>query len=209
MNTTNFRRWTLMVAFLFCCLPILQAENLSANAILGKMREAALSKPSIEAFFTINGGEGAVHGSAVIVGSKFTLSTPQLNVWYNGKTQWTFLHSSGEVNISEPDATELMVSNPFSILSAHEKYYSLRRLKDNSGQYRVEMTPKSKDTTIDKIVVLIDAKTFLPSSIVVYFDDSRSISVVVNNINGGSKKPESTFNYDPKKYPAKEIIDLR
>lgn len=83
-----------------------------------------LAKPAVEAQFTINGADGAVQGSALMAGAAFAFTTPQLDVWFDGRTQWVFLHSTGEVSITEPTADELATTNPFVVLSAYDTHYT-------------------------------------------------------------------------------------
>ena len=181
----------------------------SASGILETMRKQVLSKPAVEAFFTINGGQGAVQGSIVMSGASFTMTTPQLKVWYNGKTQWTYLDSSGEVSITEPTAEELMASNPFAILSSYSTHYRSRRLDDNNGRKCVGLTPVDRNSGIEQIEVIADKSGKWPEAINITFDYKRKISLVIDKIAGVAKPSESIFRYDAKKQAATEIIDLR
>jgi len=194
----------------FALLSVLSSiASESASIILETIRKQMLARPAVEAKFTINGGDGAVQGSITISGASFTMSTPQLKVWYDGKTQWTYLDASGEVSITEPTAEELTVSNPFAILSSYSTHYKARRLNDNSGRKSVELTPIEKNTGIENIVVIADNSGKWPEAINIRFDDNRLISLVIDKIEGIAKPSENIFRYDPKLQPASEIIDLR
>lgn len=200
------------IFILFVCALIgvgLYAATPTAASILSTMRSAMLDKPAIEAQFTINGGQGQVQGSILMSGAAFTMTTPQLKVWYDGKTQWTYLASTSEVSITEPTAEELAASNPVAILTSYDSHYKSRRLSDNNGRKRVELTPLAKDTGIEKIVVITDAEGKWPQAITVTFDDNRQISLVIDHIAGISKPAAHTFKYDPKLQRASEVIDLR
>lgn len=180
-----------------------------AATILKQVRVRMAASPSVEATFTINGGDGPVQGNASMAADKYFMTTPVLTVWYDGRTQWTFLKSSGEVSITEPTADELMESNPFAILSSPADRYTLRMLGDSQGRKRVEMTPKSGLSGISKIVLFVDPSTHYPAAIVVNFDDGRAVDVVIDNITAAKAKPVGAFRYDSKRFPASEIIDLR
>ena len=195
---------------IFCCIGVVAfAATNTAETLLSKVKTRLSSAPSVEVTFTINGGEGPVQGSATMAADKYFMTTPVLTVWYDGRTQWTFLKSSGEVSITEPTADELMASNPFAILSSPADHYTLRMLGDSQGRKRVEMTPKSKMSGISRIVLFVNPSTSWPSAIVVSFDDGRSVDVVVDNISSGKAVPVGTFRYNSKRFPATEIIDLR
>ena len=180
-----------------------------AATLLKQVRARMAASPSVEATFTINGGDGPVQGNASMAADKYFMTTPVLTVWYDGRTQWTFLKSSGEVSITEPTVDELMESNPFAILSSPSDRYTLRMLGDSQGRKRVEMTPKSGLSGISKIVLFVDPTTHYPAAIVVNFDDGRAVDVVIDNITAAKAKPVGAFRYDSKRFPASEIIDLR
>lgn len=187
----------------------LMAANPTASTILGDMRRSLLKHPAVEAKFTINGGSGPVQGTMTMAGGAFNLSTPQLKVWYDGKTQWTYLQSTGEVSITEPDEDELAASNPFAILSSFDTRYKSRRLSDVNGCHRVELTPNATGSGISKILIVADAAGKSPRAITVTFDDGRQVSLVVDHIAGIAKPGQKAFTYDAKLVPASEIIDLR
>ena len=51
--------------------------------------------------------------SFVIQGDMFTISSPGLRSWYDGKTQWTYSSQIGEVNIITPTPEEVSQINPW------------------------------------------------------------------------------------------------
>lgn len=181
----------------------------TAASVMEGMRAKFSSAKAIEAVFTIQGVDGPVQGSALMSGASFTFDTPQLAVWYDGKTQWTMLKSSGEVSITEPTPSELLASNPFAILDSYRDAYKVRRLSDSAGRYRVELVPSQAGTGIMKIIVCSDMKTKWPSVVEITFDDGRSIKLVVDSLTARSQVQPAVFRYDPAKNPATEIIDLR
>lgn len=185
------------------------AGTQSTATILSKVRNKIASAPSVEAVFTINGGGGPVQGSLLMSGAKFAMTTPQLSVWYNGKTQWTLMTESQEVSISEPDAQEMMAVNPFAILSSPQSHYTIRRLSDSNGRYRIELKPVDKMAEIERYVLFVNSSTYWPSAVLVEFPDGRKMDLVIDSIVAGKAKAASAFAYDAKKYPAIEIIDLR
>lgn len=185
------------------------AKTVSAASILDGLRTKIIGAPSVESVFTINGGEGPVQGSVILSGSKYTMTTPQMRAWFDGRTQWTLLQSSREVNVSEPDRAELMSSNPFAILTAHKDYYTARRLKDAGGMQRVELVPRDRTSAISDIVVAVNPRTGWPTSLEVSFDDNRKISVRIDRMNAGNAKAPSAFAFNAKDFPGYEIVDLR
>ncbi|MCM1066606.1 MAG: hypothetical protein NC418_03415 [Muribaculaceae bacterium] len=205
----TLKRYLLLPLALVAALMVSAAKAPTAASILAAMRAKLSSSPAVEAVFTINGGSGPVQGSVILAGSKYSMSTPQMSVWFDGKTQWTLLNSSREVSITEPSPDELMETNPFAILSAHSDYYTARRLSDSNKRYRVELVPRDKGSIVERFVVFVDPATDMPSALAVHFDDGRRIDVVIDRISAAKAKSAATFTFDAKKHPALEIIDLR
>lgn len=205
----KYLRHILVLAMMLPALFGMAAATQSAASILSQVRNNIASAPSVEAVFSINGGSGPVQGSLIMAGAKFSMTTPQLSVWYDGKTQWTLMTESREVSITEPDADEMMASNPFAILSSPQSHYSIRRLSDSNGRYRIELKPVDKTSVIERYVLFVNQSTHWPAAVVVEFSDGRKMELVLDAIGAGKAKTASAFVYDAKKHPAIEIIDLR
>lgn len=181
----------------------------SAADILRTAASKIASAPSVEAQFTVNGNDGAVQGSAVLSGAYFTLTTPVVRVWYDGRTQWTMVCSTQEVSITEPTQAEVMESNPFAILRHYDRQYTARRLSDVAGRKRVELTPlRDSNIDIDRAIILISADGW-PAGVEVHFNDGRTLGASIDHIAAGASKPVSAFRFNPALTPASEIIDLR
>lgn len=202
-------RFSAVLFFVALALTSVSAATTTASSVLAALRSSIVSAPAVDATFTINGEGGKIEGSAILSGAAFTFSTPQIEVWYDGATQWAYLASTGEVSITEPDAEELAASNPFAILSTYEQYYTARRLPDSNGRKRVELQPKDKSSGISSVVVIADNACKWPQTIVVTFSDGRKIDLFIDHIARRNKPAQSVFRYDAKKHPASEIIDLR
>lgn len=200
-------RLLLTVIALAACGVSFAAE--SASSVLDGMRRKLASAKAVEAVFTINADGDATQGSASLSGAAFVFRTPELTVWYDGKTQWSMIGNTGEVNISEPTAEELTLSNPFAILNGYGEHFKARLLTSSGKDKRVELTPIHKGTGIGRIVVTEDSSTHWPAAVEVVFSDGRRIVMTVNNINAVPPLPAATFRFDSAKYPTVEIIDLR
>ena len=202
----NLSRYIIAVAMATLAIGAFAAET--AASVLNGMRAQLTSSAAVEAKFTINGGNGPVEGSIEMSGARFALSTPQLRVWYDGKTQWTMLDKTKEVSISEPTAEELTAANPFSILRDYAATYQSRLLPALNGLRRVELTPRGNDSGISRIVICADKKN-MPAALTIFFEDGQQIVVNIDNIHGRSALPDKAFRYDSHLYPASETIDLR
>lgn len=181
----------------------------SAKSSVDKMTAAIKKHPSLEIVFTIWNNGNSSTGSMIVAGRNFSLSTPEMKVWYDGKTQWSYLHSAGEVNITEPTPAELAQTNPLSILSGLNKNFSMRRLKAPAGEERVELIPVRKTPDLASATVTINASTFLPKEIILKDAKGHQAIIKISSIKGAKAKPAATFRFSPAAYPGVEVIDLR
>lgn len=187
-------------------LPVSAQE--SAAAIMQRCADKIEKMPSATIDFAVNAAKPYT-GILTMSQSKFILKTPALSIWFDGKTQWAYIADNKEVNISEPTPEELLESNPFNIIAQFNKHYTCRRLKDAPGAYIIQLTPKSKDSTISSAKITIDKTSDRPTALLLNFASGHSLAISISNIKTGKTMPASSFKFDKKSYPAAEIIDLR
>lgn len=95
-----YRRLFLFIAlFLMISLGI-QAQT--AQQILDKTAATVSGSGGARANFRMTGAYGSASGSIAVKGNKFNAVTPASIVWYDGKTQWTYMKNTQEVNVSNP-----------------------------------------------------------------------------------------------------------
>lgn len=181
----------------------------SAASILTRCATKVNNAASINAKFYLTAGTERYDCQMTIAKQKYTLSTPQMHVWYDGTTQWTYATGTAELSITEPTSDELLESNPFAILNYYSKTYTCRKLASEDGMNRVELVAKSKSATVRKAVVTVNPKIDLPVKVIMTLSNGRVITATVTAISVGKAKPASTFIYNKSKFPAKEIVDLR
>lgn len=56
-------------------------------------------------------------GKLKLNGRKFYILTDEMQVWFDGKTQWAYSKSSNEVSITEPGSDEIASMNPLAVLA--------------------------------------------------------------------------------------------
>lgn len=181
----------------------------SAENILKNAADKLTGSKSISAQFTLSADNSTTSGSIVMSGKRFKMTSSQLSTWYDGKTQWSYSPEIEEINISEPTPEELQQINPFAIISEFKKTYNSQLLSSTSGNYRIQLTAKSTDASIRKVVITLNTKTYYPSQIVVTLDNNSTATINVTNVKTGGSLPKSTFVFNAADYPDAEIIDLR
>ena len=115
----------LFTFWIFCLASPMVAQQPDARDILDRAADAFRREGGIKITFSVRAPEGNSNGSIRLKGDKFLLETEGVTTWFDGRTQWSYLASSDEVNVSEPAPEELQSINPYSWLSLYNQDYKL------------------------------------------------------------------------------------
>ena len=106
------KKLSIVFIALLAAIGIYAQNAAQARKILDKTAAVIGRKGGASANFSISGKYGASSGTISIKGNKFNARTPQAIIWYDGKTQWTYMKNSQEVNISTPTEAQQQSMNP-------------------------------------------------------------------------------------------------
>lgn len=165
--------------------------------------------PSVTLEFAIAQSDGSATGSMLMSKRLFRLSTADLTIWFDGKTQWTYMANANEVNVTEPTGEELMESNPFELISTFQQNFNCKVLKSSNVADIIELTPKYKDSNMSSAKITVSKSTGWPTAMIITFDGGNTISVSIGKVTVGKAVSASQFRYDPKVCHGAQIIDLR
>lgn len=184
------------------------AQNAAeARKVLDRTANAISRKGGASASFKISSTKiGATSGTIAIKGNKFHARTPQAIVWYNGKTQWSYMKSTDEVNISTPTEAQQMSMNPYKFINMYKQGYTLSMT--TSGQnYNVHLVAQNKQRPVQEMYILVNAKTYTPTQI--KMREGQIWTTIT--ISGFQAKPQAdaTFVFNAKDFPTAEVVDLR
>ena len=197
-----------IILILICCMGI-NAYAQSAQQIMKSLVEKYNNSTSIVTIFTLQNGDFSIDGNITTEGNKFKLSLPNTEIWYDGKTLWTYSSDTNEVNITEPTDDELQEINPFAILTAFTTDYSSKLITENSKSKIIELNSIQNDALVKRANIEIDKKTIMPQNINLIMNNGSTTQIHINNITFGKHLPSSFFSFDATKYPNTDIIDLR
>lgn len=204
-----------LLLFLVSLLTILPVSAQSAKDLLEKAENAFVSAPGIEAQFSlryVNQGGGTQNGKIALKNKKFKLSTEGTTTWFDGKTQWTYVEANDEVNVSEPDDSELEAINPYAFISFYKKGYKLKNGSATTANghqvYEVDMLAEKKSQDIWQVVLMLDKATYQPVQIKIR---QKNDQWFILNVTSFTKKSlaDSFFSFKKSDAPNAEIIDLR
>lgn len=198
----------LLFAIIFLSAASIYAVE-TASGILNSSANRIKSAKSLVASYVITADGHKQDGIMTISGERFTISSPQMVSWYDGKTQWTYTSHTGEVNITEPTAEELQQINPFAIIRSFSNNYKAQQLKSPAGTKKIRLTALSPKSDIKTVILTLNAKTLYPTRIDLTMGNRQSVAIQISAVEEGPTLPAANFRFDAKKYPGVQVVDLR
>ena len=154
---------------------------------------------------------GSFSGTIVLKGDKYNLDSDMIRAWFDGKTLWTILTGSEEINMSEPTEEELQTINPLYFINLYKQGFTLTCDKmDYNGTpaYIVKMRATDAANAIAEMSVIVSQATRLPLSIRMKKGNDWfriRISECELNLN----LDDAFFRFDQGLFPSYDLIDLR
>lgn len=209
---------TIFILFVALCSLAANAQTDSqAKSTLDKI-SAFLQKSVITTDFYIiyenaqtNESEKKI-GKLKLKGNRFFLSMESLDLFFDGKTQWTFMKDLNEVSISEPTKEEMLQLNPMLMINEFGKTHNVQFDADSEKDkqnFLFNLFPKEKTFDHFKVAIVVQKDTKQVKKISIRYKNGTSTTFVSSNFNSAAKLIDSDFVFDDKKYPNVEINDLR
>lgn len=196
----------LLALALSLAVSVFAQKDKQAREVLDKTAAALKQAEGVRATFG-----GTAQGTLLLKGERFYLSSGGIQSWFDGKTQWSYLEDSEEVNISNPTPEELQTINPYALLSIYKNGYNYKYagVKSRNGKqgYEVILTPEKKQDIAS--ITLFVSKTYQPVYIKVEQSNKSVNEIMVNSYQTHQPLDNATFTFDKKKFPNAEVIDLR
>ena len=170
-----------------------------ATAVVGRRGGAAAN-------FSITGGEvGRTSGSIIIKGNKFKAITPETTIWFDGKTQWAYMKSTNEVNVSTPSEAKRLSMNPYAFITMYKNGYHMS-MKATAAAYIVHLQAIHPARSMQEFYVTI-SKTFYPQQIKM-LQGKKWVTINISSFRAASH-PNSYFRFRHSDAPSAEVVDLR
>lgn len=196
-----------LVFFVLCfSINLFAQKDIQAREILDKTAEILRQAGGIRATFS-----GTSNGTLLLKGDKFYLNSGSIQSWFDGKTQWSYLENSEEVNISTPTPEELQTINPYALLSIYQNGYNYQYAgtKNRQGKqgYEVVLTPEKGQDILS--ITLFVSTAYHPLYIKVEQNGHQANEIIVTSYQTNQPLDDTAFRFDKKKFPNAEVIDLR
>ena len=178
----------------------------TAKSVLDKAAANISVKSGVQASFKMSGSMGTTSGTIAVKGKKFHATTPQAIVWFDGKTQWTYMKNNDEVNVTTPTEAQLQAINPYNFINLYKNGY-MATLNKSGKDYVVHLTASSKDKKIREMFISVNKSSYHPTQVKLLQGTKWTIFDITDlkkqNI------PDTQFRFNSKDFPQAEVIDLR
>ena len=197
----------LFTLWMLALLPYCFSAQTDAKAaeVLDKVLED-LSDNGIRADF-----EGSETGFLLLKGEKFYLNNGNVQSWYDGKTQWSYVADTEEVNISHPTLEELQGINPYLILMRYKTdfNYTYKGSQTRNGVkgHEIVLTPKHSEQS--EVIRVFISKTYHPLAMKMEQNGQTLSEINVISYKTDQKLEDGMFRFNKSLFPNAEIIDMR
>ena len=204
----------ILIYICVCCFALpLSAQLTDAKDILDRTAENFRNAGGVKATFTVRTSDGTSNGTIRLKGEKFLLEAEGTTTWFDGRTQWSYIASSDEVNVSEPTPEELQSINPYAFLSLYKHGYKEKLAKMDNSQdsslYKVVLTATDRKQDLQCIIFYIAKDSLRPVRVIMAQRGGETVVIIINSYQTGQSYPDSLFVFDKNAYPKAEVIDLR
>lgn len=178
----------------------------TAKSVLDKAAANITVKSGVQVKFKVTGSMGNTSGTIAIKGRKFHATTPQAIVWFDGKTQWTYMKNNDEVNVTTPTESQLQAINPYNFINLYKNGYDAT-LNSSGKDYVVHLTASTKNKKIRELFITVNKSSNTPTQVKLL----QGTKWTIFDISDLKKQsvPDSQFRFNAKDFPQAEIIDLR
>jgi len=191
--------------------PFIGFAQSEAETLLEKTADVIRKSEGINASFSMKIGDEMVYGDIYLKGSKFKLNTEGMKTWFDGKTQWTLVDATDEVNISEPSAEELQSINPYAWLSLYKHGYDVKLGNNqNIDERNIIMTSTQSRQDMQCIVLTVNVHTLAPIRVTMAGRGGKDVSVIfITAYDASHHYDDAEFVFPKEQYPNVELVDLR
>ena len=192
-----------LISLLMCSIMMGQ----TARSVLDKIAATVSNRTGVTANFSISDGKTKSLGGTISVkGKMFHATTTQADVWFDGKTQWTYMKGNNEVNVSTPTESELQAINPYNFINIYKSGFKYS-MKTQGNNCEIHLTATDSKRKLQEMYINANRSTYVPSQIKMK-QGTRWNVITISNFRK-AKLNDNMFRFNRKTHPEAEIIDLR
>jgi outer membrane lipoprotein carrier protein len=191
-----------------------QAKDSKASALLDEVSKKAKSYKSIKVDFsyTMENAKAKINeektGALLVSGDKYKMTAAGQTVICDGKTIWTYIKESNEVQVNTLENKDDALT-PSKLLTSYNSNYKSKIIKSaDPAVESVELIPNtSKNFT--KAILGIDKAKKQVKSFTLYDKSGNTFTYKIKTYLTDTSVTDADFTFDSKKFPGVEVIDMR
>lgn len=195
---------------------LMAQSEAQATAMIDEFIKMAKTNP-IKADFKLSVYDSNDHvaqsqkGTFYLKKDRFRLKMDEIDIIFDGKTQWSYSASSNEVSITEPIEEELVQINPIAVISDYKdnSIIIFSRHEKSPQEDIIVMIPTIPGADFESIDVYINKQTKNLSALKMTSTSDYNIKIDFTNFQKGAVISDKTFVFDKKDYPDVYVNDMR
>ncbi len=198
-------------------LPGIAQKDDKASTLLEEVSNKTKSYKSIKASFTYTMDNKAANihetktGTLLVAGDEYQLKAAGQTIFCDGKTVWTYIGESNEVQINDIDTREGAIT-PSKLLTTYNANYLSRIIRDKDavgpGYEAIELIPNTTKNFVKAILII--NKTLKQVKAFKIFDKNGNIFTYnVTKFQTDVPIKANDFTFVEADYPDVEVIDMR
>ena len=219
-----FSLCALLPALIFAQMPK-ETVDAKAKGILDELAKQTKTYATIQADFTVitekkeSNTKSTVTdtqtGTLHLKGTKYKLEFKGQTIFCDGKTQWTYIKESNEVQVNNaPDPNATDNPSPVNIFTLYEKGYKYKYEKEdvlNGAKVDIiNLYPLDPDKkSFHTIQLSIDKTKKQIVSAKIMNKNGTSNTITVKNFTTNTDMPDAMFTFNKADYKGVEVVDLR
>jgi outer membrane lipoprotein-sorting protein len=116
------KKYLLALSIVFSLFTVTTVQAQSAKEVLDKCAAKVSARDGVKADFSMTSAQyGDASGKIAVKGKMFHATTPMATMWFDGKTLWTYMSKTEEVNVANPSESQLQVLNPYNFVNMYRR----------------------------------------------------------------------------------------
>lgn len=195
-----------------------RAQDAKAEEILKAVSNKYKSYKTLSAAFNVTvenqkeNTRATQSGKIIIKGNQYKLMMQDQDIISDGKTIWTYLKESNEVQISEAAEKGENLS-PADIFTIYEKGFRSKFTGEKSEKgktfQQIELIPEDAKKAYSKVQIKINKADKFITSAKLFSKNGIHLLYTVEKFEPDLAVPDNTFVFEPSKHQGIEVVDLR
>jgi outer membrane lipoprotein carrier protein len=194
-----------------------QTKDQKASALLDEVSAKTKSYKSIKVEFsyTMENKQAKINeekkGTLLLSGDKYRLTAASQVVICDGKTIWTFLEESNEVQVNSLDNKDDALT-PSKLLTSYNTNFKSKIIKDKNQTdpniETIELLPNVVKS-FNKAVIAVDKTKKQIRSFSLFDKNGNTFTYKISRFVTDTPVSPADFTFDKTKFPGVEVIDMR